>query len=295
MLLRMACSACAFIIPIIWGPAFLHAQFPKRQEEPSFKDRWKLELLPADLPRSDELTDTFWVQRHAANILGQSTNFAISFPRPADDRREILPHEQPRIHIGLIRIGGASGSHEVTAKYPFNVHGPILEYGGQVRSYCFVKNDFFLLDAVIKVAPKKWYRLTSQLTGVNGILSPMGGAMTPQLADDVAIEELLIEFEQDPFTVEKGRATIHRNNRNLSEKSGQLLHFPTTFSVARDVRASTDLQFRGISHDATHVEITVSGTKLVILGRTGSCAMVFDYSSPAPTGLFKPWEKPTPR
>lgn len=290
MFLRIVCLAFVLATQSIWGPSFLQAQ-----EKPSFKERWKLELLPDELPRGGELNDTFWVQTHAINILGEGTDYAISFPLPANDP-QLYPSHEPRIHFTHINHMGFGGvpDFEVSVKHTLNVRGPFLEYGGQVRSFHVAKDDYFLLDAVIKVAPNKWYQLKSELIDEKGKrLLPEQVGRFQRRTMDVRIEEHLFEFEQDPLTVDQGQMTIHRNRRKLKDKSGDLLHLPTSFSVARKVPASSELQFRGVSHKSIHTEVSLPGTKLVFLDAAGSCAMAPDHAS-GPSGLFQPWPKPGP-
>lgn len=236
------------------------------------KERWKLELLPEKIPQPVDISGTAWSQVNPRSILGRGSDFAIAFPvfsarQLAGPGASRLAESQLQLHFTTIRYPSVNDESspivEMIEKYPVTIDGPFVEYGGQIRIF-FASTDRLVLDGLVRVGDRKWYRLSSNRVDIVG-----------KLKRDVRIVEHLFEFQNDPLVEEQGDVTVHRHVRQLSQDQGVILHTPWQFTARR--RLNEGENYRSVE---------VLGETITFVDKEGQFA-VWGKDSMGGTGVFR--------
>jgi len=199
--------------------------------ERAFIERWHLRLVPGKCPEIDRsLLATEWSQRSARDILGRGIDHFIRFPAPR------VPNGARSIELKTVQHHSVNTQLSDTiksAKHGLTIGGPFLEYDGLLHT-AYVSKEVLVPDAIIEVAERKWYTAVARRA-----------AERPDAEPQITLTEYLFEFDDDPIEIARGTLTLHRHVRKLSEPTGRMTRFASTFALfrhARDDRAPYELQ-----------------------------------------------------
>jgi hypothetical protein len=238
----------------------------------SFRDRWKLQLLPEKLfeklpDLALHLVGTTWAHRSPRDILGRGVDRFITFPEISTSpaRREIVFTTIQ--HRG---VNAGNSMTEATEKHPVVIAGPFLEYDGLIHTGCLsADGKVFVADAALRIAEGgKWYFVSSRKLPEENEAS--GG---------IEVAEYLLEFDDDPVKHRQGYLTLTRIIRKAIDPAGEVKRIKTNFA---------QFEHRGDDSQPYQVQIgTPESRSLTVFFYAGRDYAVQDGNGPPEARMYR--------